>query len=118
MFMTIAIYKAEFIPVQYWRVSCVKLGGVRFEFRGNPYFLMVLIYNVGNVGVQRVYIKGSNTVWARMIHSWGQVWYTGINLIGQPLTFYATTSDKKSMELISVVPSKQFGQTYESSLNF
>ncbi|CAK8561277.1 unnamed protein product [Lathyrus sativus] len=120
MFTTIAIYKAGIIPVQYRRVPCVKRGGVRFELRGNPYFLMVLIYNVGNAGdVQRVYIKGSNTVWVRMTHNWGQVWHTGLNLVGQTLTFYVTTSDKKSLEFISVVPSNwQFGQTYESMLNF
>ncbi|XP_058734418.1 expansin-A23-like [Vicia villosa] len=120
MFTTIAIYEAGITPVQYRRVPCVKSGGVRFELRGNPYFLMVLIYNVANAGdIVRVAIKGSNSDWVQMTHNWGQVWHTGLNLVGQDLTFWVTTSDKKALQFISLAPSNwQFGQTYEGSINF
>ncbi|CAK8574681.1 unnamed protein product [Lathyrus sativus] len=120
MYTTIAIYESGIVPVQYRRVPCVKSGGVRFELRGNPYFLMVLIYNVANAGdIVRVAIKGSNSDWVQMIHNWGQVWHTGLNLVGQDLTFWVTTSDKKSLQFISLAPSNwQFGQTYEGSVNF
>ncbi|KAL5072606.1 hypothetical protein RYX36_011590 [Vicia faba] len=120
MFTTIAIYEAGIVPVQYRRVPCVKNGGVRFELRGNPYFLMVLVHNVGNAGdVVRVAIKGSNSDWVQMTHNWGQVWHTGLNLVGQDLTFWVTTSDKKALQFVSLVPSNwQFGQTFEGSINF
>jgi len=120
MFTTIAIYKAGIIPVQYRRVPCVKSGGVRFELRGNPYFLMVLVYNVANAGdVLRVSIKGSNTGWIPLIHNWGQVWNTGVNLVGHDLSFWVTTSDRKTLRFTSVAPFNwQFGQTFESSVNF
>ncbi|WJX88159.1 Expansin-A23 [Trifolium repens] len=120
MFTTIAIYEAGIVPVQYRRVPCVKSGGVRFELRGNPYFLMILVYNVANAGdVSRVSIKGSNTNWAPMTHNWGQFWDTGINLVGQSLSFWVTTSDGKALEFDSVVPFNwQFAQTYEGSINF
>ncbi|XP_004514103.2 expansin-A23-like [Cicer arietinum] len=120
MFTTIAIYQAGIIPVQYRRVPCNKIGGVRFELRGNPYFLMVLVYNVGNAGdVYRLDVKGSNTGWIEMTHNWGQFWHTGVNLVGQELSFWINTSDGKALMFISVAPSNwQFGQTYQSSLNF
>jgi hypothetical protein len=120
MFTTIAIYEAGIVPVQYRRVPCVKSGGVRFELRGNPYFLMILVYNVANAGdVSRVSIKGSNTNWAPMTHNWGQFWDTGINLVGQSLSLWVTTSDGKALEFDSVVPfNRQFAQTYEGSINF
>jgi expansin (peptidoglycan-binding protein) len=119
MFTTIAIYQAGIVPVQYRRVPCIKNGGVRFELRGNPYFLMVLVYNVANAGdVLSVSIKGSST-WTSMAHNWGQFWDTRLNLVGQDLSFLVTTSDGKALEFNSVAPSNwQFGQTYEGSLNF
>ncbi|KEH19424.1 expansin A10 [Medicago truncatula] len=120
MFTTIAIYQAGIVPVQYRRVPCIKNGGVRFELRGNPYFLMVLVYNVANAGdVLSVRIKGSSTYWISMAHNWGQFWDTGLNLVGQDLSFLVTTSDGKALEFNFVAPSNwQFGQTYEGSLNF
>ncbi|PNX80714.1 expansin-a23-like protein [Trifolium pratense] len=50
MFTSIAYYKAGVIPVKYRRVPCSKSGGVRFELKGNPNFLLVLVYNVANAG--------------------------------------------------------------------
>ncbi|RDY07023.1 Expansin-A22, partial [Mucuna pruriens] len=106
MFTTIAIYKAGIIPVQYRRVPCIKTGGVKFEMGGNPYWLQVLLYNVGNVGdVSQVSIKGSNTAWLSMSRVWGQNW--------------VTTSDGKRLEFDNVAPAHwQFRQSYEGNNNF
>ena len=120
MFTTLAIYKAGIIPVSYRRVPCTKAGGVKFEFNGNPNWLLVLVYNVGNAGdVSSVSIKGSNSGWLPMSRKWGQNWETGTNLVGQSLSFQVTTSDGKMLEVDDVAPSNwQFGQSYEAKNNF
>ncbi|XP_058739288.1 expansin-A23-like [Vicia villosa] len=120
MFTSIAQDKAGVIPVKYRRVPCVKRGGVRFEFKGNPYFLMVLVYNVANAGdVSQVSIQGSKTGWLPMTHNSGQVWHINQMLVGQSLSFLVTTSDGKALKFGFVAPSNwQFGQTYESKQNF
>ncbi|GAU38026.1 hypothetical protein TSUD_395860 [Trifolium subterraneum] len=120
MFTSIAYYKAGAIPVKYRRVPCSKSGGVRFELKGNPNFLLVLVYNVANAGdVSSVSIKGSKTGWIPMKRNWGQKWNTGTPLVGQVLSFQVTTSDGKTMQFDSVSPSNwQFGQIYEGKGNF
>ncbi|KAE9615739.1 putative expansin/Lol pI [Lupinus albus] len=121
MFTTIAEYKAGIIPVQYRRVPCIKIGGVKFQLKGNPNFLLVLIYNVGNAGdISSVSIKGSrSTEWNQMKHNWGEDWNTGLNLVGQALSFQVTTSDGKKLEFSNVAPANwQFGKTYQSKQNF
>ncbi|XP_057436078.1 expansin-A23-like [Lotus japonicus] len=120
MFTKIAWYRAGVVPVQARRVPCHKIGGVKFEIKGNPYFLMVLVYNVGNAGdVSSMSIKGSNTGWLQMAHNWGQIWDVGTNLVGQALSFRVTTSDGKTLDFVNVAPAQwQFGQTYQSNLNF
>jgi hypothetical protein len=121
MFTSIAYYRAGVIPVKYRRVPCSKSGGVKFELNGNPYFLLVLVYNVANAGdISSVSIKGSNTEWIPMTRNWGQKWNNnGNNLVGQALSFQVTTSDGKTMQFDSVSPSNwQFGQTYEGNGNF
>ena len=62
---------------------CRKQGGIKFELKGNPYWLLVLVYNVGGVGeVTNVKTKGSNTDWIQMSRNWGQNWQTGVRLDG------------------------------------
>ncbi|CAL0308362.1 unnamed protein product [Lupinus luteus] len=62
MFTTIAMYKTGIIPVQYRCVPCIKTRGVKLELKGNPYWLLVLVYNVANVGdISSVSIKGSKS---------------------------------------------------------
>ncbi|XP_045796976.1 expansin-A22-like [Trifolium pratense] len=120
MFTSIAYYKAGVIPVKYRRVPCSKSGGVRFELKGNPNFLLVLVYNVANAGdVTHVSIRGSKTGWISMSHNWGQNWDAHGQFVGQSLSFLVTTSDGKTLGFPFVAHSNwQFGQTYEGHQNF
>ncbi|KAK6920959.1 Expansin, cellulose-binding-like domain, partial [Dillenia turbinata] len=99
MFLKITEYKAGIVPVMYRRVQCYKQGGLKFEIRGNPYWTLVLVYNVGGtVQVIDLKIKGSNTDWIQMSRNWGQNWQTGVVLVGQSLSFQVTTSDSKMVQ--------------------
>ncbi|KAJ1437396.1 RlpA-like protein, double-psi beta-barrel domain [Sesbania bispinosa] len=104
MFTTLAPYKAGIIPVQYRRVPCTKIGGVKFEIKGNPFWLLVLVYNVANAGdVSSVSIKGSKTGWLPMTHNWGQNWNAKSNLVGQALSFQEEESEVVLVEAMEVV---------------
>ncbi|XP_068656129.1 expansin-A23-like [Aristolochia californica] len=115
MFRKIAKIEAGIINVQYRRVPCVKTGGVKFELKGNPSFLLVLIYNVGGTGdISSVNIKGSKTGWLPMMRNWGENWQINASFLGQSLSFQVKTSDGKMVQSDNVAPSNwQFGQTYE-----
>nr|XP_010939461.1 expansin-A23-like [Elaeis guineensis] len=108
-------YHAGIVPVQYRRVPCIKQGGIRFEIKGNPNWLLVLVYNVGGAGdVNAMQVKGSSTGWITMARNWGQNWQIGQNLVGQSLSFQVATSDGKMVQSDNVAPSNwQFGQVFE-----
>ncbi|KAL6136615.1 hypothetical protein ACLB2K_061910 [Fragaria x ananassa] len=120
MFSKIAITKAGIIPVKFRRVHCVKRGGIRFEIKGNPYWITATMLNVGGAGdVTAVRIKGSKSDWVQMSRNWGQLWQTEANLVGQSLSFQVTSSDGKTVQLDNVATGNwQFGQTYEGKGNF
>lgn len=98
------------------RVRCAKRGGVRFTIGGNPYFLMVLIHNVGGAGdIRSVRIKGQYSGWVTMFRNWGSLWTCRTKLSG-PLSFMITTSDGRTLVSNRAVgPWWKFGQTWEGS---
>ncbi|XP_059649899.1 expansin-A9-like [Cornus florida] len=114
-FLQIANYKAGNIPVQYRRVPCKKQGGIRFTISGNPYFDLVMVWNVGGDGaVAAVEVKGDKSTWFAMKRNWGQLWETHEMLCGQSLSFKVTTSDGKCVTNMDVLPKDwQYGLTYE-----
>ncbi|XAR49989.1 hypothetical protein NMG60_11004185 [Bertholletia excelsa] len=115
MFVKLAYYKAGIIPVAYRRVPCIKTGGIKFEMKGNAYWTLVLVYNVGGDGdVVDVKVKGTRTNWMTMQRNWGQNWQVSMGLVGQGVSFQVTTSDGKMVESDNVVQANwKFGQTYE-----
>ncbi|CAH8277508.1 unnamed protein product [Arabidopsis lyrata] len=120
MFLKIAQYKAGVVPVRYRRVACAKTGGVKFETKGNPYFLMILPYNVGGAGdIKFVQVKGNKTGWITMKKNWGQNWTTGVKLTGQGISLRVTTSDGITKDFINLMPKNWgFGQTFDGKINF
>lgn len=116
----IAYFRSGVIPVKYRRVTCIKKGGVKFQIRGNPYWNLVLVYNVGGAGdVTGVQVKGSSTGWITMSRNWGQNWMTGVVLTGQTLSFKVTVSDGTSIQFDDVVPSNwKFEQFFDGKKNF
>lgn len=120
MFVRLSNYKAGIIPVRYRRVLCSKQGGVKFEIKGNGYWTLVLVYNVGGAGdVTDVKIKGSKSGWLPMSRNWGQNWQIGNDLTGQSLSFQVTTSDLKMVQFNNVAPANWgFGQTFDAGINF
>ncbi|KAK2631668.1 hypothetical protein EUGRSUZ_L02610 [Eucalyptus grandis] len=116
MFLKIARYRAGIVPVAFRRVKCgPKQGGMKFEMKGNEWWLLVLVYNVGGDGqVVDVKIKGTRTGWVGMTRNWGQNWQTSVDLRGQALSFRVTTSDRMVLQSDNVAPPDwQFGRTYE-----
>lgn len=117
MFLKIVEYKAGIVPVCYRRVMCYKRGGIKFELRGNPCWLLVLVYNVGGAGqVASVKIRGLNTDWIEMRRNWGQNWQTFERLVGRSLSFQVTTINGRMVQSDNIAPPNwQFNQAYEGN---
>ncbi|XP_024175139.2 expansin-A23 [Rosa chinensis] len=119
MFLNIAEYKAGIVPVVYRRVKCRKSGGIKFVFKGNQGWLLVLVYNVGGAGqVVDVKIKGSQTGWIQMERNWGVNWQVSDDTVqklqGQSLSFQVTARDGRMVQSDNVAPRDwQLGKTYE-----
>ncbi|XP_019059583.1 PREDICTED: expansin-A18-like [Tarenaya hassleriana] len=120
-FMRIANWKAGIIPVSYRRVPCRRSGGIRFQFQGNAYWLLVYVMNVGGSGdVGSMAVKGSRTNWIAMSHNWGASYQAFSTLYGQSLSFRITSfTDRRTIYAWNVAPpSWQTGMTYKSAVNF
>jgi hypothetical protein len=120
MYQRIAQYKAGVVAVAFRRIKCTKVGGIKFEITGHPYWTVALVYNVGGAGdVSSVRIKGSSTNWIPMMRNWGQNWQTSERLEGQSLSFEVRTSDGQILQSYDVAPKNwQYGRTYVSTKNF
>ncbi|EYU28952.1 hypothetical protein MIMGU_mgv1a021679mg [Erythranthe guttata] len=120
-FTKIAQYKAGIVPVLFRRVACVRSGGIRFQFQGNGYWLLVYVMNVGGSGdVASMWVKGTKTNWISMSHNWGASYQAFATLGGQALSFKITSyTSHETIIAYNVAPANwQVGMTYGASVNF
>lgn len=98
----------------------MKRGGIRFVMNGNPWFNLVLVYNVAGVGdVVTMEMKGSGKSFFTMTRNWGENWELKQKLVGQALAFRVTLSDRTTLTSTDAVPKWwTFGSTYECTQNF
>ncbi|KAL2633810.1 hypothetical protein R1flu_005289 [Riccia fluitans] len=120
MFTRLAQYAGGIIPIQYRRVACFKSGGIRFLVNGNPWFNLVLVYNVAGGGnVMNMQMRGIETTFLTMRRNWGQNWELQQKLQGQSLSFRVTLGNGRVLLASNVAPTNwQFGQTFEDANNF
>ncbi|XP_065862480.1 expansin-A7 [Euphorbia lathyris] len=120
-FMKIAQWKAGIIPVMFRRVPCKPIGGVRFAFQGNGYWLLVYVMNVGGGGdIANMWVKGSKTGWISMTHNWGASYQAFATLKGQSLSFKLTSyTSKETIFAWNLAPANwNVGLTYKANVNF
>jgi len=74
------------------RVPCPRRGGLTFRVDGNPFFTMVLVYNVagpGTISRFEVSTNGGRT-WRTWARNYGAVWSRDGRLPGRRLSFRLT----------------------------
>lgn len=115
-FLSLARQEGGVAPVYYRRVQCLKKGGIRFTMGGNPWFLMVLVHNVGGAGdVVAVKVKCPSSGWYDMYRNWGALWTVQKKMVG-PLSFLLTTGDGRRLTAYNAVGNGwTFGQTWEGA---
>ncbi|PWA62199.1 expansin-A30 [Artemisia annua] len=120
-FMQIAQWKAGIVPITYRRVPCVRKGGLRFQFQGNGYWLLVYVMNVGGAGdIKSMWVKGTKTAWISMSHNWGASYQAFATLKGQALSFRLTSyTTRQTITAYNVAPANwNLGMTYQGNTNF
>ncbi|GAB4834820.1 Expansin-A18 [Ancistrocladus abbreviatus] len=121
MFMKFAQWKAGIVPVMYRRIPCSRIGGIRFKFEGNAYWLLVYVMNVGGAGdISQMWVKGSKTGWISMSHNWGASYQAFTQLGGQPLSFKISSRSTGQIVIANNVCPAYWtvGKTYQSKVNF
>lgn len=93
---------------------------MQFTINRNPYFFMVLVFNVaGSRDVQKLYMKSPTTGWLAMLRNWRSVWqYIGgpKNTVGKALLFCVVFGDGSSVVSTNAAPGNwQFWQTFKGS---
>ncbi|PWZ04427.1 Expansin-A23 [Zea mays] len=126
-------FRVGIVPVRYRRVACGgRRGGVRFEMRGNRWWVAVLVFNVAGAGEVRAVAarrddddsggaRQGQYYWADMARSWGQVWTTGDGSwsVGQGLSFRVVAGDGRALVIDGAVPPGwAFGQSFEGKGQF
>uniref|UniRef100_A0A0D9X3U1 Expansin n=1 Tax=Leersia perrieri TaxID=77586 RepID=A0A0D9X3U1_9ORYZ len=115
-------YRVGIIPVTFRRVACAgKSGGVRFEMKGNQWWVTVLVFNVGGAGdVRAMAVRGSRDGrWLDMSRNWGMIWNGDVRMEGQGLSFRVATGDGRAIVFDGVVPPTwMVGQTFQGNRQF
>nr|WBK39178.1 EXPA7 [Colobanthus quitensis] len=120
-FTKLATFSAGIIPVSYRRVPCQKTGGIRFQFTGNDYWLLVYVMNVGGAGdIGQMWVKGTDTDWISMTQNWGASYQAFSKLGGQSLCFKLQSYTTGEIIILdNVAPSNWgTGSTYQATSNF
>ncbi|XP_006659063.1 expansin-A4-like [Oryza brachyantha] len=115
-------FRVGIVPVAFRRVPCGgKSGGVRFEMKGNLWWVTVLVFNVGGAGdVRAMAVRGSRDGrWMGMSRNWGMIWNGDVRLEGEGLSFRVATSDGRAIVFGDVVPPTwTVGQTFQGNGQF
>ncbi|KQJ97590.1 hypothetical protein BRADI_3g32070v3 [Brachypodium distachyon] len=125
-FMKMAAWRAGIVPVMYRRVPCVRKGGLRFAFQGNPHWLLVYVMNVAGAGdVRDMWVKGCDggghvQGWVRMSHNWGAAFQAFGQLGGHALSFKLTsyTTGQTIIAADAAPRTWSVGLTYQARANF
>lgn len=99
----------------------MRKGGIRFQFEGNGYWLLVYVMNIGGAGdIGAMWVKGSKTNWISMSHNWGASYQAFSMLRGQALSFKITSlATRQTIVAYNVAPSYwNAGLTYQANVNF
>lgn len=102
-------------------MPCQRRGGMRFQFQGNAYWLLIFVMNVGGAGdIKSMAVKGSRTNWISMSHNWGASYQAFSSLYGQSLSFRVTSyTTGETIYAWNVAPASwSAGKTYTSTANF
>jgi len=115
-FTQLAPDRAGQIHTRVRRVKCNTNGDIQFTLSGNPYWLQLLVTNVGGAGtVDEVWVQGNGGPWQKMDHSLGALFsLSGQAFGGMSLSFKVRSHlTKQWIYAQNVAPSSwNIGQTF------